>query len=140
MDQNYLINLVSGLFGSKKEVESQASYRPSFSDPSGLTGVARYMKRQEVVPVLSGVARYLKNLEELSSAYDVDDSLEGQDEVSTAGEVVGHLENHDEVVIADEVDQGLRLQEEAVLSLSSVAKYLEKLDQSPVSSVAKYMA
>jgi hypothetical protein len=93
MDQNYLINLVFGLFGSKKEVEPRISRpRAHVSELDGLTGVARYLKSQEVVPVLSGVTRYLKNLEELSAANEVADSLESQKEVSTAQEVVDHLE------------------------------------------------
>ena len=117
MDQNYLIDLVSGLFGSKKQVEIRTiRLRAHSRVPAGLTGVASYLKRQGQ----SGVARYLENLEELSAA----------------DEVAGSLAN-DEEALAAGVDQGLASQQETV---TSVAKYLEKLDQFPVSSVTKYMA
>jgi len=72
VDQNYLINLVSGLFGSKKQLETGSSLtRAYLAEPSRLTGVARYLKSQEVLPVLSGVSRYLKNMEEMSAANEV---------------------------------------------------------------------
>ena len=86
MDQNYLIDLVSGLFGNKKKNESLPSARVYISDSSGLTGVARYLKSQEIVPVLSGVARYLKNMEELSPANVVAGDLDSQE---IAGRCVG---------------------------------------------------
>jgi len=57
VDQNYLINLVAGLFGSKKELETRTSLpRAYLAESNGLTGVARYLKSQEVLPVLSGVS------------------------------------------------------------------------------------
>lgn len=123
MDQNYLINFVSGLFGSKREVETPVEFSTYVSDPSGLTGVDRYLRSKEVAPVLSGVERYLKNLEELAAVNEVADSLESQEEVSTVEEAVERLESY-----------------EVEATLSSVAKYLAKLDQFPVSGVAKYMA
>jgi len=121
VDQNYLIDLVSGLFGFKKEVDTPSS-RPAvcLSDSSGLTGVARYLKSQEVVQVLSGVARYLKS----------------QEEVAAVNEDAGSSENR-EIALLVEVGQELEKQQETV---SSVTKYLDKLEQFPVSSVAKYMA
>jgi len=119
VDQNYLINLVSGLFGSKRQVETPIKSPVYVSDVTGLTGVDRYLKSKEVAPVLSGVARYMKNLEELASENQIIDSLEITEEEEVPSTFVDH---------------------EVAVSVSSVDRYLEKLNQFPVSSVAKYMA
>ncbi|MDO9141699.1 MAG: hypothetical protein Q7U38_15370, partial [Methylobacter sp.] len=143
MAQNHLINLISGLFGFKEEVKVQAVPRVYATDSAGLTGVARYLKGQEVPPVLSGVAKYLKNLEELSAAANeaAEAFLDDSAQELAADQPIDQLEESiEQASVEANIEHNPEDQQEPVLRTSRVAKYLEKLDHIPVSSVAKYMA
>jgi DNA integrity scanning protein DisA with diadenylate cyclase activity len=159
MDQNNLSGLflpaVAGLFFFMKrpkveEVEEVKTVYPVYTrDPSGLTGVAKYLGRQEAtllasrnakeqelqepVQLVSGVARYLENCEQNPTTgvtkYLLRQSLAAKQKKETLKEI--------EVT---GVEKYLKNKKEAP-GLSGVAKYLKHLDSLPQpSKVSKYLA
>ena len=159
MDQNNLSGLffpaVAGLFFFMKrpkveEVEELEAVYPVYTrDPSGLTGVAKYLDKQEAallasrnaneqehqepVQLVSGVARYLESCEQNPTSgvtkYLLRQSLAEKEKMQTLKEIE-----------VSGVEKYLKNKKEAP-GLSGVAKYLKHQESLPQpSKVAKYLA
>jgi len=156
MNQNYLSGLffpaVAGLFFFMKRPETEETHivYPVYSgDPSGLTGVAKYLAKQqeilsvqkasellesqEIVPALSGVTKYL----EKRDRFPVTGVTKYTRRLALAEK---QAKNSEFQVGATGVAKYIKNQKD-MPALSGVAKYLKQQESLPkASKVAKYMA
>ena len=131
MAQNNLIGLVTGFFSSKSSIDSvYQDNAKNVINANGLTGVERYLEIHKSRSSVSGVSKYLKKQEKTTvtsvSKYLIRQSITERSKktASVSTGVEKYLNSRKEI---------------APIVRSGVAKYLDNIEKSSVSGVAKYL-